>query len=226
MSRAMKRAGIIVVGLGIVAGLAIEGSARFRIEARYQRALRAQRQLEDEFARLKNERDRLFEVVKLEQKRAEQFSDELAAKDKQMQGVLDRLAEEDLVVNDLQAQLKVVQRHADRMEEELVLALGNADTSGSPKQAIRLERVIVTPPGASASTRGGRVVSVHPDWKFIVVSLGWDSVNIGDVVSIYRNEQLLGKARIERVQQEAAAATLLPEWRQAEVRVDDIVRAL
>jgi hypothetical protein len=69
-------------------------------------------------------------------------------------------------------------------------------------------------------------MSVHPDWKFIIVNLGWDHVNIGDTVSIFRNEALLGKARIERVQQEAAAATLLPEWRQAEVRVDDVVRAL
>ena len=72
----------------------------------------------------------------------------------------------------------------------------------------------------------GRVVSVYPDWKFVVIDLGWDVVKVGDVVSIYRKDQLLGKARIERVQEQACAATVLPDWNITAIQVNDAARIL
>jgi hypothetical protein len=85
--------------------------------------------------------------------------------------------------------------------------------------------VVVTQPGAAEDEARGHVLSVNPQWKFVVFDLGWDAVRIGEVVSIYRNEELLGKARVERVQEKVSAATLLPDWAKTEVRVNDIVRA-
>ena len=81
-------------------------------------------------------------------------------------------------------------------------------------------------PAASGADWQGRVISVHSEWQFVVTNLGWDAVDVGEVVSIYRQDKLLAKARIERVQERASAATLLPEWLHAEVQVNDVVRVL
>ena len=228
MSRAVKRIGMVIVGLGVVAALVIEGTARFRVEARYQEALKIQRKLEQQLTQVRDERNRLFEVVQREQKKSEQLAKELSAKDQQLQDIGGRLAQESTVVKDLRTKLADSQQHFERTQDELALALQSQATSASSgsDKTIRLEKVVVAASGPGTSVHPGRVVSVNPDWRFVVIDFGWDRVEIGDVVSIYRNEELLGKARIERVQEDVAAATLLPEWIQAEIRVDDVVRVL
>ncbi len=227
MSASMRRLVIIVVGLGIFGGLAFEGSTRFRIENRYQSALKERRLLETQLAQVRGERDRLFEVLKTEQRRAEHVSKELASKNQQLDDVVARLAQEDLIAKDLQDRLQATQLHADSLEEELVVAMSRQEASpATAGKTVHLDKVVVAPPGSPASRQSGRVVSVHPDWKFVVIDLGWNSLGVGDIVSIYRRDELLGKARVERVQEAAAAATLLPEWTGAQIQVDDVVKAL
>lgn len=89
---------------------------------------------------------------------------------------------------------------------------------------MQLERIIV----GDAKTAGqqGRVVSVYPQWKFVIVDFGWDAVRIGDTVSIFSDEQLVAKARVERVQEGVSAATILSDWESMEIRVNDIARLL
>jgi len=101
-----------------------------------------------------------------------------------------------------------------------------AGAHASQRRMIELEKVVVTHPASPAPGLQGRVLSVNPEWHFVVIDLGWDVVNIGDVVSIYRNDQLLGKARVERVQEQVCAAALLPEWVESQVQVNDVVRVL
>jgi hypothetical protein len=67
---------------------------------------------------------------------------------------------------------------------------------------------------------------VHKEWSFVVVSLGWNSVKIGDTISILRDDRLLAKAKVERVQEDVSAATLLPDWQDVEVAVNDLVQVL
>jgi hypothetical protein len=67
---------------------------------------------------------------------------------------------------------------------------------------------------------------VHPDWRFVVVSLGWNQLRIGDTVSIFRDEKLLAKAKVERVQEDLAAVTLLPEWQPETIQINDVVKPL
>ena len=59
-----------------------------------------------------------------------------------------------------------------------------------------------------------------------MISLGWDAVRIGDVVSIFRNDQLQAKAKIERVQEGVCAATVLPDWKTEAIQLNDLVRIL
>ncbi|MBI2495770.1 MAG: hypothetical protein HYW10_04315 [Candidatus Omnitrophica bacterium] len=61
---------------------------------------------------------------------------------------------------------------------------------------------------------------------FVIISLGWGAVRIGDTVSIFRNDRLLAHARVERVQESACAATVLPAWKAADIRANDLVHVL
>ena len=72
----------------------------------------------------------------------------------------------------------------------------------------------------------GRVISVHPEWDFVVIDLGWDAVKIGDTVSIVRNDELLAKAKVERVQEGVCAAAVMPEWDAKTIQINDRVQLL
>ena len=81
---------------------------------------------------------------------------------------------------------------------------------------------------ADTSVRGlnGRIVSVHADWNFVVIDLGWDNVQIGDQVSIVRNGEVLAEAQIARVQEAVSAATVMPAWSAEAIQVNDQVDLL
>ena len=123
--------------------------------------------------------------------------------------------------------LAAIQQQMEQLQGELAATLetrpkaASADASSAP---VRLERVVVSAGGAAGFQ--GRVLSVHQDWDFVVIDLGWNTVRVGDTVSIFRHNELLAKAKVERVQEAACAATVLPEWNAAEIRVNDLVRAL
>ena len=142
-----------------------------------------------------------------------------------------RLMEETRTVRELQMHLAAMQQQMDQLQGELAVTL--QEHQGTPGQArqqqpkpapVQLEKIVVSDAGSVGLQ--GRVLSVHRDWSFVVIDLGWDAVKIGDVASVFRNEQLLAKVRVDRVQEGICAATLLPEWEHADVRVNDSVRVL
>ena len=230
MSPQAKRTAFIVVGLGLVVISLSQWAARQRLEHRYQDALTARKQLELELGELRADRERLSEVLATEQQRVAQLSATLTAKDVEQQEMMDRLVQEERLIQELQGRLLAMQLQFDRLQGELAVALQGRASGARPTagKMVQLERVVVTHAATSAATPGlqGRVISFDPEWRFVVVDLGWDVVNIGDTVAIYRNDQLLGKARIERVQEQMSAAALLPEWVEAEIQVNDVVRVL
>jgi hypothetical protein len=115
-------------------------------------------------------------------------------------------------------------------------ASGVADGSAGSRRRtaqrlVELEKVTVSPGGPPAlradrpggATVSGRVLEVNREWQFVVVDLGWDVLAIGDVLGVYRNGALIAKVGVERVQEQVAAATILPDYREAAVAVEDQV---
>ena len=214
----------LLFGVGLAAVIAGEVAVRTQIERRYEEALQSREQLALQVTELQTQRERLAASLAQEQQRLQGLAQELSAKDHELQRTLARLGEEGRTIEALEQQVGAMRRQMDLLQGELVLALQSRPGSASTSpQTVQLEKVVVTKP-TSAHPSQGRVLSVHPDWKFVVFDLGWDYVRIGDVVSIYRRDQLLGKARVERVQEQAAAATLLPEWERTEIAVNDVVQ--
>ena len=79
---------------------------------------------------------------------------------------------------------------------------------------------------AATAAQAGKIIQINPDWQFVVVDLGWHTVNIGDVLGVYQGEQLIAKVKVERVQEQVAAASILPEYRTADITVNDRVAVL
>ncbi len=224
MSSSTKRTLQILFGIGVAAVLVGEVAVRFHLERQYQQAIKNRQRLELQVAELRTEREQLANVLEQEHQRIEGLAQELSVKDQELQRTLVRLNEEQRTIETLQQKLGAMQRQLDLLQGELALALQQrTNPSATASHAVQLEKVVVNNTPSSAVAQG-RVLSVHPEWKFVVIDLGWDVVQIGDVLSIYRYDQLLGKARVERVQEQAAAATLLPEWEQHEIAINDIVR--
>ncbi len=220
---------ILVSGLGVmlVAAAIEEHLSRGLMARRLHETLEGRRQLELQFGEVLATHQQITSQLKNEQQRSQQLSTALADAQKKLEETTARLAAETRTVHELEQRLASTQHEASQLQGELAVALqqtGQKNAQAESSSAVQLERVVVS--DVSTPALQGRVVSVHRDWNFVVIDLGWDAVRIGDMVSIFHNDQLLAKARIERVQEGVAAATLLPEWQKTEIHVNDLVRVL
>ena len=226
----MNRARQILIGsigvviVGVAAG---EHLAQRVTERRYHQMVESRRQLELQFGEVMATHEQMQRDLQQAQQRSQELTQALAEARAQLEEAVGRLAQETQSSRGLQGRLATVQQQMEQLQGELAVTLQrqpSASPAASAPNAIQLERVVVN--DAQASDLSGRIVSIHKDWNFVVISLGWDAVRIGETVSILRNGQLLAKARIDRVQEGVCAATLLPEWETAEVQVNDLVRIL
>ncbi len=194
------------------------------IQRRYHDAVEGRRQLELHFGEVLAERDELKVSLARERQRVSELSGAVLSSRSEMEHAVGRLAEETQSVRQLKARLSAMHAQMDQLQGELAVTLQHRPAEPGGQAAVQLERIVVNTED-SVGLRG-RIVSVDADWKFVIIDLGWNAVSIGDTVSIFRNEQLLGRARVERVQEGVCAAALLPEWDTADIRENDVVRVL
>jgi len=214
-----------ILGLSLGAAAAGEHLYRRVIEDRYLEAVDSRQQLERQVGSILVAHERMTRELDTSRRRAQELSDAFTATRSQLEETVGRLTQETQSTQQLRLRLAAMQAQVDQLQGELAMAIEHRSTAPSAQaNPVQLERVIVS--DAGASNLQGRIISVNQDWKFVVIDLGWNAVRIGDTVSIFRNEALLGKARVERVQEGVCAATLLPEWNQADIRPNDLVRIL
>ncbi len=216
---------VLITGLGAFA--AVEHMNRRVIQDRYSLTLKLHDELQERFQRIQTLNQELTQGLRVERDRAQGLAGELELKTQELSDITARLTSEQAAVRDLQARLLDVGDQVEQLQGELVVALEAQEDqvlTAREKEAIRLERVVVS--NTASPSLSGRVVSVHEDWRFVIINLGWKAVRIGDTVSIFRNQDLLAKARIERVQEGMAAASILPAWDVESVAINDLVRAL
>ena len=218
---------ITVIGVGLLGGLIGEHLSHRRFERRYQEAVAVQRRVELQYREALATHGQLQRDLEHERQRAHELSDALASTRAQFEETVGRLAEETRSTSELKMRLASLQQQMEQLQGELAATLETRQKGASAEASpgpVRLERVVVSTAGAPGIQ--GRVLSVHQDWGFVVIDLGWNTVRVGDTVSIFRNNALLAKAKVERVQEGACAATLLPEWKAIEIRANDLVRVL
>ena len=226
----MNKARAVIIGSAaiLLAGVSVgEDIARRLVTKRYRQMVEARRQLELQVGEMVATHEQLKNELGDSQRRSQELTDALAQAREQLENAVGHLAQETKTGRELSQRLTSVQRQMEQMQGELAVALQGrpaAKQSDSASAAVQLERVVVS--DADAAALKGRIVSIHKDWNFVVIDLGWDAVRIGDTVSIVRNGEILAKARIDRVQEDVCAATLVSESESADVRINDLVRVL
>ncbi len=222
--RPVRRILLAFLGVGLIGAAVGEHLYRRLIERRYRQEITGRQQLERQFNEVVITHDQLMSDLAKERQRSQELSAIVKEKSEAFEQTVGRLSEETQTIRELQLRLAAMEQQMVQLQGELATALQQSGSANEGKAgAVELERIVVAKADASMQ---GRVVSVHPDWDFVIIDLGWDEVNIGDTVSIFRSDQLLAKARVERVQEGVAAATLLPEWKSAKIQVNDRVQLL
>lgn len=215
--------GVVVAVLGILAGF--EHHTRRLVQAQFLQAVEARQQLERRFAEMMASHERLKSDFETERQRSHELEQALASAKSELEQTTGRLTEESHTSRTLQLRLAEMEQQLNQLQGELAVTLKHEEgTAGVKPGAVQIERVVVS--DAGETNAAGRVISIHRDWDFVVINLGWDAVRIGDVVSIFHNDQLQAKAQIERVQEGVCAATVLPDWKTDTIQLNDLVRIL
>jgi hypothetical protein len=215
--------GAIVALVGIAG---VEHYARRLTQGQLAQAVESRQQLERRLNDVLASHERLEANLVSERRRSNELESALTTAQAQIEQTNGRLAQEGRNSRSLQMRVTEMQQQLDQLQGELSVALQGRDgaLAGLKPGTVQIDRVVVS--DATAPTGSGRVISIHRDWDFVVINMGWDAVRIGDIVSIYRDEQLRAKARVERVQEGVCAATVLPDWKTDAVALNDVARVL
>ena len=85
---------------------------------------------------------------------------------------------------------------------------------------VELDKIVVNPQEGTK----GHVLSIDSDAQFVIFNLGAkQGVKVEDVLSVYRGDEYLGDVKATRVEDEMAAADIIPPLSSSEVRKNDTV---
>jgi hypothetical protein len=116
---------------------------------------------------------------------------------------------------DLGKELEEVRAEKRDLEEKYA-ALAGDKAEGVPLGEVKV---------ATGLKLKGKVLVVNRRYNFVVVDLGArDGVETGMVLILHRDKKFIGKCQVAKVYNSMAAADLVLDWMQDEVRVNDGVR--
>ena len=214
--------GVVVLALAVMGfGIAWKAEQRKRAatEKTLSQTIQAKQIVEARLSAEERRSQKLAEALEVKTKEVDQVVKRLEAEAKAVELLQGRLAQMEGQVSQLQAELVLSSRAREELAQRIPAQAGGGLTE--------LEKIsVLVGPIGGLNTSEGKIIQVNPDWQFVVVDLGWHTVNIGDVLGIYRGEQLIAKVKVERVQEQVAAASILPEYRTAEIAVNDRVAVL
>ncbi|MBI4353609.1 MAG: hypothetical protein HY595_00085 [Candidatus Omnitrophica bacterium] len=179
---------------------------------------------------------------------AQQLADEQHAKDELAKAVEGRQQEIDRLSKDLEQvrteRTQLTQRIAQLTERQksLEVELNQIETAkaeledkvvelSQDQPTVELEKVVVTDGGvggSSASSGGtaGQVVVVNREYDFVVMNLGKNhGLSLGQEFQVIRDNQILGRVKVEKIYDELSAAAILPQSKKESIREGDSVRA-
>ena len=183
----------------------------------------------------------------------EKLSQTVQANEQLTQSVEDRQREIDRLAKDmaqlkqerqsLLAQVKDLETERSTIDQQLTeLKDSNEQLEAKMQElsgpTVELDKVLVTGDGASlpAGAVGptsvlpglnGQVIVVNREYDFIVMNLGkHHGLSVGQEFQVVRDDQVLGRVKVEKAYDELSAAALLPESQEDSIREGDAVRSL
>ena len=172
-----------------------------KVENKLTETVKAKEQVEGELA---SEKEKSLTLKK-----------ELDDKEQQIKITLDRLEREITARKKAEAQLMITLKEKENLETK-VRNLKEAPT-------VELEKIVIKP----GSVTTGKITMVNKEYAFIVVNLGSQhNIKVGDILSVYRNDEFIGKVQIERAEEKMSAASILPDWQNVEFKENDVVKTI
>lgn len=141
------------------------------------------------------------------------LQEELEDKNQQIKLALDRIEQEISARRKVEAQLMIT------LQEKEDLAQKVSQSSDT----VELEKIVINP----GSVITGKIIMVNKEYAFVVVNLGHQqSLKAGDILYVYRNDEVIGKVQIQRTEENMSAATILPDWQNVEFKENDVVKTM
>ena len=220
------------------------------LKAKIEETQQARSRVEEELTRVRKELNQSKEELAKAVEAQETLSRSVEDREKEIGRLTKDLDQTHTDQKQVSMQLSEIQTERDAMKQQLAdLEKAKGDLESklmelSDRPTVELEKVMVSKPqGASSSaavvptsaTSGssaeGRVVVINREYDFIVMSLGKNhGVSVGQEFQIVRGNEVLGKAKVEKVYDEISAAALLPGSQKDHIRAGetdgDMVKAL
>lgn len=200
---------VAVVSLFFIAGT--EKKIRENTQTQLGAVTLAKETLESQLLGLCRLRDTLQQQLGAQRETAAKLTETIGQKDSEIKTIAQKLDKAVEERRETETQLVAL------MQEKRILEarIAKTETGAAP---VELEKVIVK----AQSALKGKVLTVNKEQKFVVVSIGkQNKLNLGDILSIYRGEEFIGRVQIEKMEEKIAAAAILPEWENADFQKDD-----
>ena len=131
----------------------------------------------------------------------------------------------------------ILQQVADLKKAKDDLESKVMELSSSDRPTVELGKVVVNGTDAAASqaptiemaksASDGQVVVVNREYDFIVMNIGRNhGLSIGQEFQVVRNDEVMGRVKVEKVYDELSAAAILQETQPDNIHEGDLVRPL
>lgn len=155
------------------------------------------------------------EVVEIELASEKEMSltlkKELEDRDQQIKATLDKLEREIEARKKAEAQLMIALKEKELLEAKM-------SNLAQSSKIIELEKIVIKP----GSVIKGNITMVNKEYGFVIVNLGSQhNLKVGDILSIYRSDEFIGKVQVERAEELISAAVVLADWQNIEFKEND-----
>lgn len=137
------------------------------------------------------------------------------------------LAQANVRVGELESQTAALQSEVESLNNqyaELEEELGDCEAN---YQSLKLDfdkLVGETTGGPAARGLAGRILLVNPDWNFVILNIGSEKGLAPTAeMLVHRSDRLVGRVRINSVNETMAVAEILGDWEQKSIRKGDFV---
>lgn len=240
----------LLLGLTVVCALVLaanffvmkerEKIKRIKAEENLKIAVEEKKIVEVKLDKATKDREKALQDLAEEKKWASSLEEHLKEKEKQVQEALNKAEEKEKIIQEALAKFEAEKKRSSKLEEDLrqvqskysllvkenkVLRRRVSNRVGSTP-TVELEKIVVTNVSQAKDTqpKEGRILAVNKEYDFVVINLGANEVKKQEKVFIVRDGKLIAQAEVERVEEAISAATLLPEYKEIEVKEGDLVR--
>ncbi len=193
-----------------------EKKLRIATQNQLTQTIEEKKKVENKLTEIVKAKEQVEGVLASEKEKSSTLKKELEDKEQQIKTTLDRLEREIVARKKAEAQLMIALKEKENLEARL-------NNLGQAPKTIELEKIVVKP----GSVTTGKIIMVNKEYAFVVVNLGSQhNIKVGDVLSVYRNDEFIGKVQIERAEEKMSAAAILPDWQNVEFKENDVVKTI